>query len=522
MTGKSVLDVDRRAALKFSVVVPLTLAFARRATAGGATGPAAGEKPANPLAIPDMVKARAKTLAEAAFEKPKVELPEPFNKLSYDQYRDIRFRAEQAVWRGQKLDFEVQLFPMGWLYEMPAEIWLVEDGSLRQLVADSRLFVLGPLVGDRTGAAPFGFSGFRLHAPINRADYFDEFVVFQGASYLRAIGRGLSYGASARGLAINTAQPGGEEFPFFRAFWIERPKPGDKQIVVHALLDSVSATGAYKFTIEPGDATIFDVELVLFPRKTLAHVGIGPLTSMFLAGPANQRRIPDFRPEVHDSEGLAMWNGGGERLWRPLNNPKTLQISAFMDKSPKGFGLWQRGRNFADYQDLEARYEKRPTAWVETKGDWGGGFIELVEIPIDDEIHDNVVAYWRPSKPLEKDIEHNFAYRLHWSEHVPAAWSAARVAKTRIGNAKKTDTLLIVIDFDGDGVKDLRDLPVADVTASAGKLANIVVQRNPEISGIRASFELAVEGAELIELRAILKLQEQILSETWLYRWTKP
>ena len=526
--------LDRRSVLGQSLAATATLALARTYLAAGealAGEALAGEttpatQPATPPVAPQFsattVKELAKKRAEADFEKPAVELPEPFGKLSYDQYRDIRFRADQAIWHGDKVDFELQLFPMGWLYDTPVDLWVVEEGAPRQLVADGKLFALGPLIGQGPDAAPFGFSGFRVHGPINRADYFDEYVVFQGASYLRAVGRGQNYGASARGLALNTARPGGEEFPFFRAFWIEKPKPGAQEIVVHALLDSPSTTGAYRFAIQPGEATVMDVEVTLFPRKPLAYVGIAPLTSMFLHGPADQRSFHDFRPEVHDSEGLAIWNGSGERLWRPITNPKTLQISAFMDKDPKGFGLWQRSRSFQDFQDLEARYERRPTVWVETKGTWGEGFIELIEIPVEDEIHDNVVVYWKPAKELAPGQEHAFTYRLFWAEQVPAAWSGARVAKTRIGNAKKPGSQLFVIDFEGAAVKDLRDLPVAEVSGNAGTVTNVVVQRNPEVSGVRVSFELNPEAADLVELRLVLKAAEQTISESWLYRWTKP
>jgi glucans biosynthesis protein len=323
-------------------------------------------------------------------------------------------------------------------------------------------------------------------------------------------------------LAINTARPGGEEFPFFRTFWIEKPKAGTPQLVVHALLDSPSTTGAYRFVIQAGEATVMDVEATLFPRRSVPHVGIAPLTSMFLHGPADPHPMVDFRPEVHDSEGLAIWNGGGELIWRPLVNPKTLQISAFMDKDPKGFGLWQRGRAFNAYQDLEAHYQRRPSVWVEPKGAWGEGFVELVEIPVEDEIHDNIAVYWKPAKGFEAGQQVKFDYRLHWADHVPAAWSGARVAKTRIGIAKKPGTFLFVIDFEGQAVTDIRDLPVAVVTASPGTISNVVVQRNPDLPGVRVAFEMSPDGSELVELRLVLKAAEQTLSESWLYRWTTP
>lgn len=519
--------VDRRTVFSQAFGCAAALALARNVALMGEAfaqdapaAPAATPPPAPPFSFAT-VKETARKLATSDFSKPVVELPEPFNKLGYDQYRDIRFKTDQAIWHGERLGVELQLFPMGWLYETPVDVWVVEEGTARRLKADNKLFTLGPLVGAGPDDAPFGFSGFRIHGPLNRADYFDEYVVFQGASYLRAVGRGENYGASARGLAINTARPGGEEFPFFRAFWVERPKPLTHSVVVNALLDSPSVTGAYRFVIEPGQSTVMDVEATLYPRRSIPHLGLAPLTSMFLHGPGSARRIWDFRPSVHDSDGLALHNGGGERLWRPLINHKTLQVSAF-DKDPRGFGLAQRERRFEAFEDLEAKYERRPSVWVEPKGPWGEGVIELIEIPVDVEIHDNIVAFWKPTKPLEAGSAYEYAYRLTWGEEIPAAWSGAHVVSTRIGAAKTAGSTLFVIDFTGPSVKDLRDLPVCDLSQSAGKTSNIVVQRNPEISGVRVTFELNPDGADLVELRCVLKTGDQWISETWLYRWTTP
>jgi glucans biosynthesis protein len=519
MTGKL---LDRRSVLGQAAMGTFALAAAKFAlTASFAE--AAGETPQQPTPFnASNVNAEAKRLADQPFAKPSLDLPPPFNKLSYDQYRDIRFRPEKAIWKDEHLNFAVQPFAMGWLYDMPVDLWIVDSGTASRLVANSKLFSFGPLIGPGPEAAPFGFSGFRIHGPINRSDYFDEYAVFQGASYLRAVSRGLGYGASARGLALNTARPNGEEFPFFRTFWLEKPKPGATQITIYALLDSQSTTGAYRFVIEPGETTVMDVSVTLYPRTPLPHVGIAPLTSMFLFGNTTPRRVKDFRPEVHDSDGLAIINGGDERLWRPLNNPKTLQVSAFMDKNPRGFGLWQRDRSFHTYEDLEAHYEHRPSVWVQPKGQWGDGYIELVEIPVENEIHDNVVAYWHPGKELTPGGPHVFNYKLFWGKDVPASWSGARVAKTRIGSGKKPENVLFVIDLTGPSVKDAKDLPVADVTASAGRISNVVVQRNLEISGVRVTFELTPGDAELVELRTVLKAGDQAVSETWLYRWTKP
>ncbi len=470
---------------------------------------------------PTHVQALAEQLAAQPFAKPTIDLPRSFQQLSYDQFRDIRFRTDQAIWRGEKLDFELQLLPMGWLFDVPVEVWLVDDAYAKRLTADSNLFSLGPLVGDVGGGAPYGFSGFRVHGPINRPDYFDEYIVFQGASYFRAVGRGQSYGLSARGLAINTARPGGEEFPIFRAFWIEKPKPGARAITVHALLDSASTTGAYRFDIEVGESTTLDVEATLYPRRELTHIGLGPLTSMYLTGPGHHRISDDFRPAVHDSDGLAIYNGNGECIWRPLTNPRTLQASAFMDKSLKGFGLCQRKRAFSDYEDLEARYERRPTVWIEPKGSWGPGYVELIEIPTEEEIHDNIVAYWKPSNGPEPGRPFAYAYRMLWTNDIPAAWSGARALSTRVGKGGKPGSVLFVVDFGGPAVAGKTQLPVALVTANPGTVENVAVHPNPEIDGARVSFELDPGGTELSELRLALRVGDQQISESWLYRWTK-
>lgn len=469
---------------------------------------------------PDHVVKLAQSLASRPFQKPKADVPEPFSKLTPEQYRDIRFRPDQAIWRGERLEAEIQLFPIGWIYDTPVEIYVVDGGRARQLKADGTLFSIGPSIPNPPHAAPFAFSGFRLHGPINRSDYYDEYAVFQGASFFRCVGRGEGYGLSARGLAINVGRPGGEEVPVFRAFWIEKPKPGQQEIVVNALLDSPSVAGAYRFVVQPGPTTVTDVDATLFPRREMQFVGLAPLTSMFLYGSASRRLSTEVRPAVHDSEGLAIITGKGERLWRPLTNPRKLQSSAFVDRDPKGFGLSQRDRSLGNFEDLDARFERRPTCWVEPRGAWGEGAIELFEIPAEEEIHDNITAYWRPARQMEADKPYRFAYRLHWGETVPFAWTGARVRKTRVGVNRKGMTQF-VIDFDGPSLKDIRDLPVADIWSSTGTVQNVVIQRYPEIAGVRCSFELNTGNNELIELRLFLRNNEQTVSETWLYRWTK-
>lgn len=468
------------------------------------------------------VQEQARALAAKKFAYPKVDLPEALQELDYNAYRDIRFKRERAIWSFENLPFLVDLLHLGFIYKTPVDIYTVANGQAQRLAYSPDLYTFDPLVQPPAENSLQNFSGFRLRALVNRADYYDEFAVFQGASYFRAVAKNQWYGVSARGLALKTATPDGEEFPFFRTFWIERPPVESSTVVVHALLDSVSTSGAYRFTIRPGNPTVMDVESTLYPRVALKQVGLAPLTSMYAFAPNDQVGIDDFRNAVHDSNGLAIWNGRDEWLWRPLTNPNTLQISAFVDANPRGFGLLQRHRDFVYYQDLEARYERRPSLWVEPIGDWGRGVVKLVEIPSNSEFNDNVVAFWEPSQPLPDQAEFRFTYRLHWCWTPPVVPPTATTIETRIGAGPEPDSRRVVIDFVGGRLAELtHEHPVKPaVTTSAGVVKEPVAYPNPAVGGWRLSFVLLPEGAESCDLRATLHLDQELLSEVWSYRWT--
>jgi periplasmic glucans biosynthesis protein len=287
-----------------------------------------------------VLRRMAQELAQKSFQAPDSKLPEPLAHLTYDQYRDFRFDPQRALWRDQGVLFTLQLFHRGFLYTNRVDLYEVVDGVAQPIRYSPDLFTFG--ANPRPPDEDLGFAGFRIHTPLNRPDYFDEVAAFLGASYFRAVGKGQGYGLSARGLAIGTAQPSGEEFPIFKTFWIERPHPGVDSIVVNALLDSQSAAGAFRFSIRPGETTIFDVEATLYPRTDIAEAGIAPLTSMFYFDGNNRFEIDDYRPAVHDSDGLLIWTGHREQFWRPLNDPHDLQLSTFSDVNPRGFGLMQR------------------------------------------------------------------------------------------------------------------------------------------------------------------------------------
>ncbi|MFC3716462.1 glucan biosynthesis protein [Luteimonas soli] len=466
----------------------------------------------------DTVAGLARALAAQPYGQPGNALPPALADIGYDEYRDFRYRAERALWRNDGLPIQAQFFHRGFLFKDRVDVYTVRDGRATPFAFSTDLFDYTPQPVPKVG--DIGFAGFRLHAPINRADHFDELCSFLGASYFRAVAKGLNYGLSARGLALGSGEPAAEEFPRFTTFWLERPARDASAIVVHALLDSPSAAGAFRFTVDPGEDTVFDVDMRLYPRVDLAHAGIAPLTSMFEFDPSDRVGVDDYRPAVHDSDGLAMLNGQGEQSWRQLQNPRTLQHSGFQDRNPRGFGLMQRKRRYEDFQDAEAHYEKRPSLWVEPRGDWGEGEVHLVEIPTADEYHDNIVAFWRPKLPIAAGREHRWHYRLHWCRDHAWKPELATVSATRIG-ASHDGARLVVIDLAGGRLSELTDdaKPQVDAVASQGTLRNPVAYRNGETGSWRMSFELDPGGARVSELRARLVDANGPLSETWLYRW---
>jgi glucans biosynthesis protein len=465
------------------------------------------------------VRTLARDLAAKPFKAPDLRLPDNLAKIGYDEYRSIRFLPERAVWHSEKLPFELQFFHRGFLYSNSVEIFQVFQGRAEPIQYSPDLFSFGQVTAP-SADAPLGFAGFRIHAPLNRPDYYDEVGAFVGASYFRAVAKGLTYGLSARGLAIGTANSKGEEFPYFKAFWIERPAQRANSLVVHALLDSQSASAAYRFSIRPGDTTVYDVEMALYPRVDIDELGVAPISSMFFFDSNDRNDIDDYRPAVHDSDGMAIRNGRGESIWRPLSNPRDLQISTFADSNPRGFGLIQRQRNFSAYEDLESRFEKRPSLWAEPIGDWGEGAVHLVEIPTKTEYHDNIVAFWKHKEAAHAKGEYILTYRLHWGVDIPNPPSLARVMRTSVG-AGPDDSRLFVIDFAGDALKAVTAEAVkAIVNVDRGETRNIVAQRNRETGGWRLSFQLHSQKEPVIELRAQLLQKDDVLTETWVYRWT--
>ncbi|HZR81402.1 MAG TPA: glucan biosynthesis protein G [Candidatus Binatia bacterium] len=478
-------------------------------------------RPAGAAALWETVVERARELAREPFADVERVVPSWLTGLTYDQWRDIRYRPQDALWNDGEVPFQVQLFHPGFYYNRVVVVNVVDGSHVTPVPFSPSHFDYGHNEFASRVPPDLGFAGFRLHAPIKSSDYFDEVIVFLGASYFRAVGRDQVFGLSSRGLAVDTAESHGEEFPFFREFWLEKPAPRAQEMVVYALLDSESVTGAYRFVVRPGRSTTTDVEVVLFPRRDIAKLGIAPLTSMFFHGENTERHFDDFRPEAHDSDGLLAHLPPDEWLWRPIDNPKSLQVTSFETVSPLGFGLVQRDRAFESYQDLETRAELRPSAWVEPVGAWGPGRIELVEIPTKSDTNDNVVVYWvpaaeaRPGQPLE------LAYRLSWYGEDLARPPLARTLATRRDRGANGESERFVIDFSGPELDAIPPGEVvhARVTARrAGENVDLLGQhlvKNPLLGGYRLTLEVRGGPADL---RAALERNGQPVTETWAYR----
>jgi glucans biosynthesis protein len=470
------------------------------------------------------VATRARALASKAHAVPESRLSKELQSLDYDQYRDIRFRPDRILWRSAKLPFEVAFFHPGFRYDRAVRIREITAAGVKDIPFSPDQFDYGKNSLDATKAQAPGFAGFRVHYALNVPKYKDEVLVFLGASYFRALGRNQVYGISARGLAVDTALPSGEEFPAFTEFWIERPAASATQLTLYALLDSRRVTGAYRFVLKPGIDTTVDVKARLYLRQEVTKLGIAPLTSMYLFGenqPAS--RGGDFRPEVHDSDGLAIQSGTGEWIWRPFVNPRRLLVSSFSLVNPEGFGVQQRDRRFSHYEDLEARYDKRPSVWVRPGSAWGAGRVELVQIPTPDETNDNIVAYWVPQTVPAPQAPFDVEYRLSWQMEAGVRPPQSWVMQTRRGHGLRKagdDSLDFVIDFEGPAFSKLpSDATIEPVVSGQNvETREAIAYPNPMIGGYRLTLRLKrLDDSKPVELRAFLRGPGGTISETWSY-----
>ncbi|MGI4776835.1 MAG: glucan biosynthesis protein [Janthinobacterium lividum] len=486
----------------------------------------------------DRLAAEARSLAARPYVSGNILPAEVLEKIDYETHGKIRFDTDNALFKDGPGAFPVTFFHLGRYFQTPVHMHVLETASgdtfSREILYDPAYFDMPADSPARQLQQGAGFAGFRFQE--SRLDdqakldwRKNDWVAFLGASYFRAIGELYQYGLSARGIALDVAMPDRpEEFPSFTRFYFEPPVDGSDKVTVYALLEGPSIAGAYRFVMRRGKSVLMDIDCQLFVRKDIARLGIAPLTSMYWYSETVKPTGVDWRPEVHDSDGLAMWNGAGERIWRPLNNPTQTRASAFTDGGPRGFGLLQRDRIFDHYQD-GVYYEKRPSLWVEPLGDWGEGSVQLVEIPTDDEIHDNTVAFWVPKAPAVAGSSYTLKYRLHWTDGEPYPSPLAHCIATRIGRGgqpgqpRPGGVRKFMVEFIGAplatlpfGVK-----PELVLTASRGTFSYVFAEAVPDgVAGHwRAQFDFSSPGSEPVDMRLFLKNGDRTLSETWLYQF---
>ena len=514
-------DISRRTVLAGLAALGLELPLVSSASAA--------DQPPSPLQFDapqpfsfEELTGRAKRMAAESYRPTPVRFGSVLDRIDFDHHWKIRFQNDHTLPIGGG-KAPVRLFHLGKYFQQPVGIHLVEGDSARTLRYSPDFFDIPKDNPARELPADIGFAGFRVMDPNAKPER--DWVAFLGAAYFRSSGELDQYGMSARAVAINCAMPEPEEFPRFTDFYFAPSEHGT--IVIYCLMDGESITGAVKMDMARDGKVLMDISARFFARRDIARVGLGALTSMFWFSETDKKKAVDWRPEIHGADGLAMWTGAGERLWRPINNPPRVMTSSFVDDNPRGFGLLQRDRNFDHYQDDGVFYDKRPSVWVEPRNPWGRGAVQLVEIPTDDEIHDNIVAYWVPERPVRKGDVLALDYRLHWVGEEPYVPNDARVVATRTGiggvpgQPRPKGVVKFAVDFEGGdiGRYGQNDNIGAVVEASAGEISNVYALPVVGTKQWRVIFDLKPSSADPIDLRMFLRRGTDALSETWLYQF---
>ncbi len=470
------------------------------------------------------VAAIAAAESQKKYVEPSQDIPPFLRNLNYDQNRDIRWKDDFTLWRRESLPFQIKFFHRTGRQPEKIDVYTIDGTKVQRVIYSPQQFDYGKNQFTDPIPANLGFSGFRVHYPLNKKEYLDELIVFLGGCYFRALGKDQQYGLSARALALNSGMPNiKEEFPRFTRFWLRKPKQNARSLQLYALLEGPSIVGAYEFTIIPGEATKIEVHGKLYTRKKIERLGLAPLTSMYWFGENYRADIRDFRPEIHDSDGLLIHNRKGEWLWRPLSNGHAIRENSFIDENPIGFGLLQRDRDFKNYQDLESHYQDRPSVWIEAKTPWGRGKIDLIQFPTNDETNDNIVAFWTPETPVEAGMIIDYQYTMYWYANDTQRPPLATVVGTRIHYPLTNEPVLFVIDFTGGGLDKIPEGKVlrAEVETSPPGLAQkIIVAKNDYAEGWRVTFSCpANSNGDAVELRCRIFLEDRPLSEIWTYTW---
>ena len=472
----------------------------------------------------DNVIEKARELSRESHTAPAV-IPRFMRDIGHEAYRNIRFDPARSLWRENDSRFQIQMISAGHVYAHPVAINIIEAQGVRRVPYQKTNYSFGNADLERRVPADLGHAGFQIAWPLLGGREQVPFISFAGASAFRAIGRTNIGGASARGIALNTGLMSGEEFPAFTEFWLERPAPDAHAMKFYALLDGRSLTGAYQFTVWPGEPTRVQVDSVLFPRNGIERMGIAPVTGMFLHGENTGRPTGTWRPEAHDSDGLLINDGAsGEWLWRPLLNPATLQVDSFMTDNVRGFGLLQRDTSFASYQDLAAGFERRSSAWVEPRGDWGKGRVMLVQLPTPDATNDNIVAFWSPEARAQRDKPLRMSYQISFGSAEVTRSPLGRTVNTFVGDGEVTGdeagSYRFHVDFSGGVIDKLKPRSAVTATVTAGEGSQVLehfVEYNEAIKGWRLSILARPGNGRPLALRAFLRDGDNTVSETWSY-----
>jgi glucans biosynthesis protein len=473
----------------------------------------------------DAILGLAREMAGKPFVDDRRPLPAKLSELNYDQLRDIRYNPKESVWRRERLPFQLQFFHPGGLNRDQIGYYLVDGDDVKEFPYDSDLFDYGANKLGWMDLRHLKFSGLRIHYPLNTPEYLDELAVFLGSTYFRALPAGLLYGLSARAITINCGGESPEEFPIFKDMWIFRPGIQGNQIQVIGLFDSPSLAGVSSFVIRPGKETVMDARVAVIARTNLTHYGFAPLTSMFWFGKNGTRRFDDYRPEVHDSDGLLMQNGKNEWLWRPLENDGRVRLNSYEDINPKGFGLFQRERTYAAYQDLEANYHRRPSAWICPSGDWGKGRVKLLELPTGTEFQDNIVVFWEPERALAAGNVADFAYQVRWLGEHPSLPELGRTVGMRTGSINMPRARKFVLDYTWstlaqDVASGAKIEPQVTVTRGLIRPLSLSSEYSPDTRTWRIAFDvIANENEPSVDLRALINKNGVTATETWTYLW---
>lgn len=449
-------------------------------------------------------------------------LPKALSELDYDAYRKIRYNADKYLWKNEGLPFSLGFFHPGFLHKDRVKMHEFTPTHTQHIRYLSEFFEFEDKSLENEMPSSLDYAGLRLSYAGEDLKDFREVVSFLGASYFRGIGLNAHYGTSARGVAIDSGLGKPEEFPKFKEIWLGKPLVDSDSVVLYALLDGPSLTGAYEFVIRPGETTVMDVKAQLFFRDSVESLGIAPLTSMYWRGENRTSSERDYRPEVHDSDGLIIVEKESEPIWRVIDLDEKTRLSFFGVNRVGGFGLMQRDRNFDSYQDLEAEYHKRPSVWVEAKGDWGKGFIKLVELPTETEFDDNIIAFWEPAILPEQGDVLNFEYAIHWTpEVVPARYPSSIVTSTRTGaDPSYPGTEVFVVDFSGTEGSEPPEL--VSVVDGAARLVDDQVIWNPYSKTWRVVLRLeGIDDEGTAEIRCQLLFPDSVNSEVWAYQWTR-